>query len=111
MTEFNELKKEGLVIDYWADYEHSFKDHVETIKGMLTSSALVLEEKVEQERATLEKKKSGLNLTQLTDDVTINGISWRDLKHKLVSKDFDFYSFWVSIHSDLIYIYLENFVS
>ena len=78
---------------------------------MLTSSALVLEEKLEQERAVLEKKKSGLNLTQLTDDVTINGITWRDLKHKLVSKDFDFYSFWVSSCYGLTTIYLENFVS
>ena len=63
---------------------------------MLTSSALVLEEKLDQERAALSKKKSELNLTQLTDDVTINGIPWSELKHKLVSKKFDFYSFWVS---------------
>ena len=49
----NELKQEGLVVDYWIDYEHRFKDHVETIKGMLTSSALVLEEKLDQERASL----------------------------------------------------------
>ena len=63
---------------------------------MLTSSALILEEKLDQERAALSKKKSDLNLTQLTDDVTINGIPWSELKHKLVSKKFDFYSFWVS---------------
>ena len=41
------MKSEGLVVDYWVDHEHSFKDHVETIRGMLTSSALVLEEKLE----------------------------------------------------------------
>ena len=64
---------------------------------MLTSSALILEEKLDQERAALSKKKSDLNLTQLTDDVTINGIPWSELKHKLVSKKFDFYSFWVSV--------------
>ena len=63
LGEINELKSEGLVIDYWVDYEHGFKDHVETIKGMLTSSALVLEEKLDQERAALSKKKSDLNLT------------------------------------------------
>ena len=63
---------------------------------MLTSSALILEEKLDQERAALSKKKSDLNLTQLTDDVTINGIPWSELKHKLVNKKFDFYSFWVS---------------
>ena len=44
----------------------------------------------------MSKRKSGLNLTQLTDDFTINGIPWSELKHKLVSKEFDFYSFWVS---------------
>lgn len=47
LGEFNEMKSEGLVVDYWVDHEHSFKDHVETIRGMLTSSALVLEEKLE----------------------------------------------------------------
>ena len=63
---------------------------------MLTSSALVLEEKLDKERAALSKKKSELNLTKLTDDVTVNGIPWSELKYKLISKDFDFYSFWVS---------------
>ena len=47
LGEFDELKKEGLVVDHWANYEHNFKDHIDTIKGMLTSSALVLEEKLE----------------------------------------------------------------
>ena len=42
-----ELKKEGLVVDHWANYEHNFNDHIDTIKGILTSSALVLEEKLE----------------------------------------------------------------
>ena len=85
------MKKEGLVVDHWANYEHNFNDHIDTIKGILTSSALVLEEKLELERANQSKAKSNLNLTQLTDDVLVNGIPWSELKFKLASKDFDFY--------------------
>ena len=32
--------------------------------------------------------------------MTINGIPWSELKHKLVSEDFDFYSFWKTLSAE-----------
>ena len=96
LQEFDELKSDGLIVDYWSEYEQEFKAHVTKIRGMLESSAAILEEQLEIERAASATKKKGLGLNQLSDEITVNGIPWSELKHKLASQTFDFYSFWVS---------------
>ena len=102
IKEFNELKEDGLIVDYWVDYESDFKNHVEKIRGMLESSVKILEERLEDARASSNKKKKALGLNQLSDEVKVNGVPWSELKHKLVSKNFDFYSFWVSRSKQLM---------
>ena len=51
IKEFNELKSDGLIVDKWADYESDFRAHIEKIRGMLESSATILEEQLEAERS------------------------------------------------------------
>ena len=62
LQEFDELKSDGLIVDYWLDYEQEFKAHVTKIRGMLESSAAILEEQLEVERAASARKKKTLGL-------------------------------------------------
>ena len=51
LKDYRSLKSDGLIVDYWIDYEQDFKSHVSLIRGILESSAKILEEQLEDARA------------------------------------------------------------
>ena len=62
LKEFNQLKSDGLVVDHWVEYEMDFTAHVSKVRGMLESSAKILEEQLEDARAASAQRKTSLGL-------------------------------------------------
>ena len=97
LKDFDDLKADGLIVDHWVEYEQEFKEHTAKVRTMLENSATILEEQLEDAKAQSSQKRTQLGISQLSDEVTVNGIPWSELKHKIQSQNFDFYSFWVSL--------------